>query len=496
MAIYVPRVLVCGNIEEFRKKIGDKSVEVVGQIIFEKKEEDVKLFFGEKILTSEDISKILDGAAEYLIFTDALEFCFYLKNFPPNEQVVSVETFARKNYGGFFSLEMFLSLENLLNEKNFELVLDFDAYLAESDLHMRIQEFNVEVDCVAKNFYPIMENVYRKIYRSFDECKFHHFDAIILSKERTPEEFVDALIKTDSLAENIFAFVRKNSPLEKFFANNGNTFALIEYFNVTNGAWCYIKKIVPPADVCVYVVTHKDAKFSSLPEGYKFIHAGHALAKKDFGYAGDDTGQNISRLNPFLDEVTALYWIWKNTTHTHTGFVHYRRFFANDQNQKIFDAEKILSAPEILKILNEYDIIVSFEGVTDTSQRDQIILSTGQPDLVQITEKIIRNYLSQKQPDYLDAFDDVLSGISLFPAGMHITRRNIFNAYCEWLFSFLIDATELAREKIQIGDKNLEEMEHKYSRVVGHFAERLLTVWLMKNHLRIKEFSSMFREGV
>ena len=78
MAIYVPRVLVCGNIEEFRKKIGDKSVEVVGQIIFEKKEEDVKLFFGEKILTSEDISKILDGAAEYLIFTDALEFCFYL----------------------------------------------------------------------------------------------------------------------------------------------------------------------------------------------------------------------------------------------------------------------------------------------------------------------------------------------------------------------------------------------------------------------------------
>ena len=155
-----------------------------------------------------------------------------------------------------------------------------------------------------------------------------------------------------------------------------------------------------------------------------------------------------------------------------------------------------MSAAEVLKILNEYDIIVQYETIVDRPQRDMIILSTGQPDLVQVTEKVIRDRLAQKQPDYLDAFDDALSGITLFARGMVIARRNVFNAYCEWLFSFLLDATEEVRDKIRIEGKMLEEMGHAYSRVAGHFSERLMTVWLMKNHLRIKCLPSMFRENV
>ena len=396
-----------------------------------------------------------------------------------------------------FSHENFFSLLNLLHGEKFsESVLDFDAFFAASDFHAPVRIFEVAADCIAENLYPIMNNVYGKIYRSFDECKFHHFAAIVFGKERTPEEFIDALIKTDWLAEKIFVFVRKDSALENFLSANEKIFAHVERIEVINGAWCRIEKNVLPVDVGVYVVTHKDAKLSALPEGYKFIHAGQALAKKDFGYAGDNTGDNISALNPFLDEVTALYWIWKNTHHTHAGFVHYRRFFTSDDNQKTFDAEKILSAEEILKILDEYDIIVKHEGITSCPQRYAITVSTGQPDLVRLVEEIIRNYLAQSQPDYLDAFDDVMNGITLFANGMHIARRNVFDAYCEWLFSFLIDATKLIRDKIKIEGKTLGEMGHDYSRVVGHFAERLLTVWLMKNYLRIKMLPTMFREDV
>lgn len=373
-------------------------------------------------------------------------------------------------------------------------MLDFDCFFAKSGFRTKGNLY-AEIDCIADNLYPIHENLYGKIYRSFDECRFHHFDSILFTDDRTPEEFIDALIETDAVTENIRVLVKKNSSLESWLAANENIFAKVERFEVEGGAWHVIKKIMPPADVGVYVVTHKDAKLSALPEGYKFIHAGHALAKKDFGYAGDDTGDNISRLNPFLDEVTALYWIWKNTTHTHTGFVHYRRFFTTSTD-KTFDAEKILSAAEILNLLNEYDIIVQTEGTSERTQRDMVILSTGQPDLVNVTEKIIREHLTRKQPDYLDAFDDVLNNITLFTCGIHVTRRNIFNAYCEWLFSFLIEATEEIRDKIQIGDKSLEEMGHVYSRVAGHFAERLLTVWLMKNHLKIKTLPTMFRADV
>ena len=496
MATYVPRVLVCGSVEDFAKKIGNKPVEVVGQIILKKTDDDVKIFFGGRALTAEDLRRLLDGAADYLIFVDALDFYYCHEKFSLNTQVMSAETFAQKIHGGFFSHEMFLFLEALLKEKNFGRVLDFDGFLAASGFRMPIVGFNSAVDCLAENVYPIAENIYGKIYRAFDECKFRHFDALVLSNERSPEEFVDVLIKTDALAEEIFAFVRKNSALEKFLAVNENIFAQVERFRAGNGSWCRIKKFSPPVDVGVYVVTHKDAKLAALPAGYKFIHAGHARAQKNFGYAGDDSGDNISRLNPFLDEVTALYWIWKNTSHTHVGLVHYRRFLTDDDTQKTFDAEKILSAEKILKLLDEYDILTQREGITKRSQRDEIILQTGQPDLVRITETIVRSHLARVHPDYLDAFDDVINGITLFAATIHITRRNIFNAYCEWLFSFLVDATEEARNKIQIGSKSLEEMGHDYSRVVGHFAERLMTVWLMKNHLRIKTLPTMFREDV
>ena len=408
---------------------------------------------------------------------------------------------AGKTIGGIimakFSHENFFCLLNLLNEEKFSgSVLDFDAFIAASDFRAPVKGFQVTVDCLAENLYPIMNHVYKNIYRSFDECKFHHFAALVLSKERSPEDFVDVLIKTDWLAEKIFVFVRKDSALENFLSANENLFVHVERTEAIDGAWCCIEKNVPPADVGVYVVTHKDAKLSALPKGYKFIHAGQALAKKNFGYAGDNTGDNISRFNPFLDEVTALYWIWKNTHHTHAGFVHYRRFFTSDESQETFDAKKILSAAEILKILDEYDIIIKQEGITEQSQRDTIVSSTGQPDLVRVVEEIIRNYLEQSQPDYLDAFDDVMSGITLFANGMHIARRNVFDAYCEWLFSFLIDATKLARDKITLGGKSLGDMGHTYSRVVGHFAERLLTVWLMKNYLRIKMLPTMFREDV
>ena len=84
MAIYIPRVLICGDVEDFKKKIGSKPVEIVGQIKFDKTDDDINLFFGEQNLTKDDITKLLDGSAEYLIFVDTLEFYYHLKKFPHN----------------------------------------------------------------------------------------------------------------------------------------------------------------------------------------------------------------------------------------------------------------------------------------------------------------------------------------------------------------------------------------------------------------------------
>ena len=155
-----------------------------------------------------------------------------------------------------------------------------------------------------------------------------------------------------------------------------------------------------------------------------------------------------------------------------------------------------MSAEEIIKILSEYDIITTKDGVTEHPQFEMMILSTGQPALVRLVGEIIRDHLAKAQPDYLKIFDDVINGFTLFPLGMIVTRRNIFNSYCEWLFSFMLGATAEVRDKIEIQGKSLLEMGHDYSRITGFFAERMLTVWLIKNHLRIKTLPTMFREEI
>ncbi len=113
-------------------------------------------------------------------------------------------------------------------------------------------------------------------------------------------------------------------------------------------------------------------------------------------------------------------------------------------------------------------------------------------ELERFVDEIFRRHIALKQPDYLDAFDHVSNAFTGFPYEIFITRRKIFDDYCEWIFSFLLDATEkvLART-------NLRQIDNprKY-RVVSFFAERLLTVWLRKNPVRIKKLPVMFRAGV
>lgn len=501
MATYVPRVLICGDTEEFDKIIGDKPVKVVGQIFFRRTGNKSQIFYNGQPFDDKIVRYLPDNLAEYLIFTDALEFDDFLKTFPLNIRAMSARAFAEKNFDGFYSLEVLVDMCKVLNKNFSGRVLDFDAFLVKSDFRTKFK-LKMPTDCVAEKIYPIMQNVYDKIYRTFDDCKYHIFDAVILSKERTPAEFVDALIQTDALSKNILAFIRRDSELASWLETSKKFFEHVEIFRTENGAWCLLKKIVPPADVGVYIVTHKDAKLAALPAGYKIIHAGHAQAAENFGYLADDTGDNISALNRYLDETTALYWLWKNTSHTHIGLCHYRRFLTTCNqpdrvpNRYLFDVENILSAQEILKLLDEYDIIVNTEIPKTRTQRELMIYSTHCPELVTAAEKIVRKHLACTQPDYLDAFDEVMNSYAFFGYGIHVTRRNIFDDYCAWLFSFIVDATIDLRDNVIINGQKLSELPHEYSRMASFFAERMLTVWLMKNNLRIKTLPVMFRDDV
>ena len=84
--------------------------------------------------------------------------------------------------------------------------------------------------------------------------------------------------------------------------------------------------------VRIFAMTHK--RFQAPNEAlYIPMHVGHIRAKEDYGYWGDDTGDNISGLNCYYAELSGVYWVWKNYTQAdYVGICHYRRYLTNEEN--------------------------------------------------------------------------------------------------------------------------------------------------------------------
>ena len=508
--MYIPRVLLCGDMKKFLTATQSRTIDIIGQISFKGaaergefrlfrwisdlndlpfNEADFQIFLDGKEISCDALKKIMDASADYIVFESGDEFIHRfneLYQLGLFDRFITRETLMKYAADNFYSLQNNLDLNKLLREQKIFRLLDVDNFLAKNDMFYDFDIADMEIEAVDKNSFakkfPVVENLYGKIYSSLDDCRFKNYDALFLTAERSPEEFIDVLIETDSLAENIFTFVRKGSALEKFLAANENAFEKILRFPAVNGNWIFIKKIVR-ADFKVYVVTHKKVKLDDLPEGYEIIHAGRE-GKEDFGYLGDDTGDNISRLNLYLNEITALYWMWKNTSHEIIGLNHYRRFFT-------LDKKNILTEVQAREILRGCDVIVVKGKFFPLTQHNLKKMVCGD-DLNDFAEKIFREHVARKQPDYLDAFDYVSSSYAEFMYEMFITRRKIFEAYCKWLFSFVIDVTKELLAKTNIADiKNSRKV-----RVVGLIAERLMTVWLIKNHLKIKPLDIIFLRNV
>ncbi|MBR1807151.1 MAG: DUF4422 domain-containing protein [Selenomonadaceae bacterium] len=501
--MYIPRILLCGDVKNFLRELDGRDVDIVGRIRFKGAAErgqfvmpahkaaadkftldegDFRIFLDGDEISVDALRKILDGQADYIVVENHGEFLARFRELYALkliDRVVTVPTLLTYARDGFFSPDNAVQIFNVIHATEFARVLDFDGYFAANDYHM-VPDVNRKIDGIVGDVkFPALENFYGTIYPTVDACRYKHFDALLLTAERTPAEFIDALIDTDALSDNVLTFVRRGSDLERWFAENQNVFAQITATPAVNGSWLNVKKFAVKT-FAAYVVTHKKISLD-LPDGYRIIHAGHVLSTETFGELVDDAGENISRLNLYLNEVTALYWLWKHTRQSHVAFVHYRRFFT-------VDGQNILTAHEATEILREFDIIVNECKFGYVPERDWKIMLSGRK-IADRALSSMRKFIALRQPDYLDAFDRVTGSFGVFCYEIFVTRQNIFDAYCAWLFSFIVDAAEyfLSAGEIDASDPN------EY-RAMSFLTEHLLTVWLLKNHLRIKPLPIIFRD--
>ena len=232
-------------------------------------------------------------------------------------------------------------------------------------------------------------------------------------------------------------------------------------------------------DISIYILTHKKFDYEK-NEIYKPLLNGSALLDEDFGYIRDDTGENISKLNPYYAELTGEYWAWKNSKSDIVGFCHYRRYFA----KSIF--LKKLERADIESILEKYDIIVPqrfntykpiFNGIAEVNSKR--IASDKVHKAIHTIEDYIhlREIIKEKSPEYLKSYDKMLNGTYCFLFNMFICRKEILDGYLSWLFMIL--------EEFRKETDFTKYDENK--RLLGHLSERLLQVYIDKNNLKYKE---------
>lgn len=226
------------------------------------------------------------------------------------------------------------------------------------------------------------------------------------------------------------------------------------------------------------------------------IQVGAALSDKNLGILKDNTKDNISLKNPYYCELTALYWLWKNSDADYKGLMHYRRLLdlsCSDVRwyNKFPDniAEKLcLNNDKINSILADYDIILPMKRIIP--QSSSIYNYYKKRHYISDLDRILE-IIKEKTPQIYDTAIHVLKDTKeIYLYNIFISSKEFLDEYASWLFDILgILESEIQSE---IGKREVFQQ-----RVYGFLAERLLTVYVAYKQtlgLKIKEVPTVYCE--
>lgn len=232
-------------------------------------------------------------------------------------------------------------------------------------------------------------------------------------------------------------------------------------------------------DVKILIAAHKPYTVPK-DDVYLPIHVGKA-GKEDIGFAGDDTGDNISALNPYFCELTGIYWAWKNLKADYVGLCHYRRYFTIAKKLPKAEQEKfgvVLGGDEVKALLGQADILLPkkrqyyIENLYDHYKHTLYVEPLDEAGRI----------IEEKYPEYLPEFEKLHKRTSAHMFNMFIMKKEHFDAYCTWMFDILF-------ELVKRYDPSQYDSFH--ARYPGRVSELLLDVWMNTNGLSYTEVPVM-----
>lgn len=235
------------------------------------------------------------------------------------------------------------------------------------------------------------------------------------------------------------------------------------------------------------------------------VHAGRALAtrrldKEDPGLRwllentiGDDTGDNISERNGSYNEMTSVYWAWKNYDELgdpdYIGFMHYRRHFlfrdgepsVSEVNTLGADADYLSSAlgysrEALDDLLSSCDFVYA-KPQKRNSMREHFELNHHLPDL-----ELALAILREKFPEFADAADHYLAGSDAIFCNMVIFPKSLFQRYAEFVFGVLLEV----EERGALGDRRM---------FISEWLTGIFVTYLLESGLNGKPLPIVMAEG-
>lgn len=212
------------------------------------------------------------------------------------------------------------------------------------------------------------------------------------------------------------------------------------------------------------------------------IHVGRASARRRMGendpqykwleenMIGDDTGENISDKNSSYNELTAVYWAWKNYEKLgnpdYIGLMHYRRHFIFRESTDVVEYvrgidenyfKRINYNPEtIAHLMDDCDYVAHIGHV------DEVYKHYRENHHIEDLDLAI-SILKEKYPGYAATADAYLRMSYVNLCNIFIMPRDMFFEYCGWLFDIL----EEFERRVDLSEKRLFISE----RLTGIFIE-------------------------
>lgn len=263
------------------------------------------------------------------------------------------------------------------------------------------------------------------------------------------------------------------------------------YQEMKSSALCHIREIrlcMPFVyrHIALFSTTHKNV---DVPQANCIVPVQVGDKKKRFTWAAqDDSGNNISELNPMYCELTTQWWAWKNVNADYYGFCHYRRYF-NFSNKNYLEnafgevmddfidwssSERYgLNDENITRAVEGWDVITSPISDVRRMPGDFRTLREHYSDAPKLNVSDLDRMmaiLKEVHPEYSQDVDLFINGHAACFCNMFIMKAQLFNDYCEWLFPLL---------DLFMNEWDTSLLSKEALRTPGHLAERLLNIYLI-----------------